>query len=150
MNNIPSISIEKIKFNNDFELDLNDNDIVVFVGPNNVGKSRTLKEIKSNIMDTNSVNNVIIKEIKYQEKNFSKDNLLNFFEKNYPKDDFNSYKVILDNSSSIDYNNYDFVNIEDTSLSNKNLYKPFFNKKCQTCGSKIICNGCSNCGKCAN
>ena len=30
------------------------------------------------------------------------------------------------------------------------LYKPFFNKKCQTCGSKIICNGCSNCGKCAN
>lgn len=127
MNNIPSISIEKIKFNNDFELDLNDNDIVVFVGPNNVGKSRTLKEIKSNIMDTNSVNNVIIKEIKYQEKNFSKDNLLNFFEKNYPKNDFNSYKVILDNSSSIDYNNYDFVNIEDTSLSNKNLYKPFFN-----------------------
>lgn len=30
------------------------------------------------------------------------------------------------------------------------LYKPFFNKKCQICGSKIICNGCSNCGKCAN
>lgn len=30
------------------------------------------------------------------------------------------------------------------------LYKPFFYKKCQTCGSKIICNGCSNCGKCAN
>lgn len=35
-------------------------------------------------------------------------------------------------------------------IPDNELYKPFFNKKCQTCGSKIICNGCSNCGKCAN
>lgn len=28
------------------------------------------------------------------------------------------------------------------------LYKPCFLEACQACGSKLICNGCSNCGKC--
>lgn len=28
------------------------------------------------------------------------------------------------------------------------MYKPFFKKQCETCGSRLICNGCSNCGKC--
>jgi protein gp37 len=27
-------------------------------------------------------------------------------------------------------------------------YKPTFRRRCDTCGSRIICNGCSNCGKC--
>ena len=27
-------------------------------------------------------------------------------------------------------------------------YKPYFGNRCQTCGSRIICNGCSQCGKC--
>ncbi len=33
-------------------------------------------------------------------------------------------------------------------LTEEELYKPFFWKKCETCGSKPICNGCSKCGKC--
>ena len=28
------------------------------------------------------------------------------------------------------------------------LYLPYFGEQCQKCGSKPICNGCSNCGKC--
>lgn len=28
------------------------------------------------------------------------------------------------------------------------LYVPYFGERCKTCGSKIICNGCSKCGKC--
>ena len=36
-----------------------------------------------------------------------------------------------------------------TSLFDEEIeYIPFFREKCNTCGSKIICNGCSNCGKC--
>ena len=36
-----------------------------------------------------------------------------------------------------------------TSLFDDKIeYIPFFREKCNTCGSKIICNGCSNCGKC--
>lgn len=27
-------------------------------------------------------------------------------------------------------------------------YCPTFRKRCDTCGSRMICNGCSNCGKC--
>lgn len=30
------------------------------------------------------------------------------------------------------------------------VYQKFFRERCQTCGSKIICNGCSNCGLCEN
>ncbi len=33
-------------------------------------------------------------------------------------------------------------------LTEEELYKPFFSSKCETCGSKPICNGCSKCGKC--
>jgi len=28
------------------------------------------------------------------------------------------------------------------------LYKPYYRKNCMTCGSRPICNGCSNCGRC--
>lgn len=45
----------------------------------------------------------------------------------------------------IDFKLYDeFFNI----LDEDSLYKPFFKARCEECGSKIICNGCSNCGKC--
>ena len=37
--------ISQIQFNNGQNLDLLENDIVVFVGPNNVGKSQALKDI---------------------------------------------------------------------------------------------------------
>ena len=30
------------------------------------------------------------------------------------------------------------------------LYMPVFRERCQSCGMKMICNGCSNCGKCRN
>lgn len=38
----------------------------------------------------------------------------------------------------------DFFN----ELNKEELYKPYFRDKCMECGSKIICNGCSKCGKC--
>lgn len=38
----------------------------------------------------------------------------------------------------------DFYNL----INEQDLYVPSFSKKCFSCGSKIICNGCSNCGKC--
>lgn len=28
------------------------------------------------------------------------------------------------------------------------LYRPFFREHCATCGSRMTCNGCSNCGRC--
>ena len=37
--------ISKLIFNDNEELNVNQNDIVVFVGPNNAGKSQSLKDI---------------------------------------------------------------------------------------------------------
>jgi len=33
-------------------------------------------------------------------------------------------------------------------IPEENLYKPHFRKICETCGNRMICNGCSDCGKC--
>lgn len=33
-------------------------------------------------------------------------------------------------------------------LDEEQLYKPYFGKRCQTCGMKMTCNGCSRCGRC--
>ncbi len=30
------------------------------------------------------------------------------------------------------------------------LYVPYFGEHCEKCGSRLICNGCSQCGKCEN
>lgn len=33
-------------------------------------------------------------------------------------------------------------------MSKDELYVPHFRENCNKCGSRLICNGCSNCGKC--
>jgi protein gp37 len=33
-------------------------------------------------------------------------------------------------------------------ISEVDLYSPFYRDSCMTCGSRPICNGCSNCGRC--
>lgn len=38
--------------------------------------------------------------------------------------------------------------IQENLFKEKDEYKPYFRKSCYTCGSKIICNGCSNCKNC--
>ena len=53
--------ISKLKFNNDFELPLNKNDIVLFVGPNNAGKSQSIKDIYS--LCEKKINTTVIKDI---------------------------------------------------------------------------------------
>ena len=29
------------------------------------------------------------------------------------------------------------------------MYRPYYGEKCRTCGMRLICNGCSRCGKCS-
>ena len=45
------------------------------------------------------------------------------------------------------YKLYDKYN---SLIEGEKLYKPYFRECCMSCGSKLICNGCSNCGKCTN
>lgn len=59
----PCFSIEKIKFKDNNEIQLNYNDIVVFVGANNCGKSASLKEIFE-LLKNNEHNTKVIDSIK--------------------------------------------------------------------------------------
>ena len=34
------------------------------------------------------------------------------------------------------------------TIPDEQLYKPYFGERCQTCGMRYTCNGCSRCGKC--
>lgn len=44
---------------------------------------------------------------------------------------------------------YNLVDEGQTSLfENEIKYEPYFKENCFTCSSKLICNGCSNCGNC--
>ena len=54
-------SIKKLILNNDEEILINKNDIVVFVGPNNSGKSQSLRDI-FNICQENRFNRIVIKD----------------------------------------------------------------------------------------
>ena len=35
------------------------------------------------------------------------------------------------------------------AYGNEELYQPRFRERCETCGQRLICNGCSDCGRCA-
>ena len=35
-------------------------------------------------------------------------------------------------------------------ISRDELYVPYYGERCQSCGMKITCNGCSKCGKCSS
>ena len=35
------------------------------------------------------------------------------------------------------------------SISPDDMYVPYFRERCQSCGMRMICNGCSRCGKCS-
>ena len=33
-------------------------------------------------------------------------------------------------------------------IPKEDLYTPHYRKNCSLCGSRLICNGCSDCGRC--
>ena len=71
----PGGYITAIKFNNGKDVKLNTNDIIVFVGPNNVGKSQSLKDIFSLAEKRNT--GVVISNIDIIKNNSSVLDLLN-------------------------------------------------------------------------
>ncbi|HHX09980.1 MAG TPA: hypothetical protein GX729_01200 [Firmicutes bacterium] len=51
-NREPRVFVNSIKFNDGTVLQLNHNSIIVFIGPNNCGKSQVLRDIESRIEDS--------------------------------------------------------------------------------------------------
>lgn len=62
--------ISRITFNNGKNLDVSSSDIVVFVGPNNVGKSQTLKDIYQLSQSADS-NSIVVSEVDIKKENSS-------------------------------------------------------------------------------
>ena len=117
----PSVVIKKIKFNDNTEIELNNDDIVVFVGANNVGKSRVLKDIKNDILESSS-KKVIVEEIEYQDTNFEEINMRNYFKNNFELEP-NGYNIAVDVNYTYNYNEHNFQNVKS---GDKNFYKVFF------------------------
>lgn len=117
----PSVIIEKIKFNDGTEIDIGSNDIVVFVGANNVGKSRALKDIKNDILE-NSSKKVIIYDIEYKDANFEEDSMRNYFENNFELGP-DGYDIAVDGSHTYGYHDHNFRNVKS---GDKYFYKVLF------------------------
>lgn len=117
----PSVVIKKIKFNDNTEIELNNDDIVVFVGANNVGKSRVLKDIKNDILESSS-KKVIVDEIEYQDTNFEEINMKNYFKNNFELGP-NGYDIAVDVNHTHNYNEHNFQNVKS---GDKHFYKVLF------------------------
>src|ERR1035437_10174965 len=74
----PKVWISKIEFSDSSKIDFDNNDIIVLVGPNNAGKSATLKEA-SNFLITKNTKAKVIKSISFS-KSGSISDLNNFIE----------------------------------------------------------------------
>ena len=44
--------------------------------------------------------------------------------------------------------NYELTDEWGYPITDDLLYKPYFGKRCEHCGMRLTCNGCSKCGKC--
>ena len=117
----PSVVIKKIKFNDNTEIELSNEDIVVFVGANNVGKSRALKDIKNDILESSS-KKVIVDEIEYQDTNFEEINMMNYFKNNFELGP-NGYDIAVDVNYTYNYNEHNFQNVKS---GDKHFYKVLF------------------------
>ena len=122
--NNPSLTISKIKFNNNEIFSFNNDDIVLLVGANNVGKSRALKDIKDDILEK-TTDKVIIKEIEYKDSNFTEKNMQNYFKNNYDNviEKNGDYNIAIERQVTQYYDKNQFKNI---LLNKKIFYKVLF------------------------
>lgn len=77
----PSVTISKIKFSGGDEIHLKENEKVIIVGPNNSGKSQSLRDIYQICKNGPSNSNIAVVDIEISKTGY-KDQLLKFLENN--------------------------------------------------------------------
>jgi hypothetical protein len=121
----PTLSFETITFSDGTTLALDEDDIVVFVGPNNAGKSATLRELEAWV--ARSTRGVVVVSATLR-KNGTGDDLRAFLEVNAQK----SGRPGEIHYGGIGYNiRYDAVGAFDQP-TNRHLVAPFFTKRMPT------------------
>lgn len=109
--------ISQIKFNNEKTLDVEQSDIVIFVGPNNAGKSQSLKDIF--LLAKDKISTVVISDIKTTKKALPISKVLSNLTDGKNQGKYTSYNVLGHN-----YNVYDFT---DDNFSKSQYYGDFRN-----------------------
>ena len=120
--NSPSVVITSIKFKNGQKIDFNSDDIVLLVGANNVGKSRTLKDLREDLIE-NGGDKVLIDEVEYKENDFSKEQLIEFFKRNIGRDSQGNYIVPVSDDQSHHFDHFSFEHLDENK---KMFYKVLF------------------------
>ena len=121
-NSLPSVVIKSIKFNNGKEISFNSDDIVLLVGANNVGKSRTLKDLNEDILQSDGTK-ILVNEVVYQTEYFTKEKITEYFERNVSKSNNDSYYIFISNNHQWTFSKNGFDSLKNDS---KNFYKVFF------------------------
>ena len=104
--------VSKIVLNDDVGISINESDIVVFVGPNNAGKSQSLKDIYG--LCESKKPSIVIKDIEIVKRSYDISELLN------------SISTVYDHGSYKDYSGLGF-NFNSYSLSEYNSNKYYGN-----------------------
>jgi putative ATPase len=119
-----SVKVSEIEFNNGKKINIDEEDIVIFVGANNVGKSRILKEIRNDLFHHTSTNKILIKNIQYKNENFDNNKILKILSENFLKEENGNYNVYLDENTCFQVSGSGFM----PELSSPYLlYKIFYN-----------------------
>lgn len=98
--------ITEIKFNNGIALSINPNDIVIFVGPNNCGKSQSLRDIYKKI--SNDLDSIVVKDVKVSKGDLEElKSSIKTSSKELPSDNtcYTGYEYEIYNSFFSTYNN---------------------------------------------
>ncbi|WFM81752.1 ATP-dependent nuclease [Streptococcus ruminicola] len=120
-NDIPAVVIKEITFNDENKITFSKDDIVLLVGANNVGKSRTLKDLREDLNESSKIK-LLVKDVKYETTNFTEERLREYFERNITKSSYGGYNVFLDDNDSFTFSDHNFINI----AYEKIFYKAMF------------------------
>lgn len=99
--------ISQIQFNNGKLLDISENDIVVFVGPNNAGKSQALKDIYA--LSEKKVPSVVVSDVKITKSSAPISSAISVISKGIHNGDHISYNVFGHNMSVFNFTDNKFA-----------------------------------------
>ena len=98
--------ISKIHFNDGTSLDIQQNDIIIFVGPNNAGKSQSLKDIYA--LSSNKIPTTVVSDVSITKYVNKITDLLDSISQKQPQGAYTSYNVLGQNFTFWDYTNNQF------------------------------------------
>lgn len=99
--------ISRIIFNSGHQLDVAENDIVIFVGPNNAGKSQSLKDIYQ--LSSKRMPTIVISDIEIQKYNSPISDMLKQIATSQEHGDYVSYSVLGKKMTIFDNTDDDFL-----------------------------------------